>query len=166
MVSVCLLTVTLFRFGGASGTDSSKQYPLDLSGVGQHEHNLKMVSADEAPSVDIRVLEDSEMAGQYNIRIQTENFSFTPESVGSEHVLGEGYAKVFVDDVRISRAYGSWYHLPRLEPGEHIIKVTLNTNDHQEYATDENFLFDTETITVSDEADHADSEPHGSTTTH
>jgi hypothetical protein len=91
------------------------------------------------------------MAGHYNLHIQTENFKFAPDSVSSEHVLGEGHAHVFVDDVKISRAYGPWYHLPRLEPGKHIIKVTLNTNDHQEYATENEFILDTETVTVSED---------------
>ena len=39
-----------------------------------------------------------------------------------------------VDDVLLGRIYGSWHHLPRLKPGKHEILVTLNWNNHDEYA--------------------------------
>ena len=28
--------------------------------------------------------------------------------------------------------YGAWYHLKKLEAGEHHVRVTLNTNDHND----------------------------------
>jgi hypothetical protein len=60
--------------------------------------------------------------------------------------MGEGHAHVFVDDVKISRAFGPYYHLPRLEPGNHNITVTLNTNEHEEYAVDGRSVMDSEVV--------------------
>lgn len=139
----------------SAGTNSAVQtlerYPVDLSMVGQHRHDLKMVPEDQAPQLSLEVNRDSMMPGHFNLHIQTENFEFAPESISSEHVPGEGHAHVFVDDVKISRAYGPYYHLPRLDPGEHTITVTLNTNDHQEYATENNFIRATKMVTVSED---------------
>ena len=157
---VCLAFFTgavlaLLLFGNSrsnSAIQTLEKYPIDLSLVGQHRHDLKKVSAENAPAVDLEVKQGM-MGGHFNLKIDTENFTFTPENVGEEHVPNEGHAHVFVDDVKISRAYGSWYHLPRLKPGKHIIKVTLNTNDHQEYTTAEEFILDTETVTVPGERD-------------
>ncbi|MFT4892570.1 MAG: hypothetical protein ACI8Z7_000350 [Candidatus Nanohaloarchaea archaeon] len=125
------------------------EYPLDLSMTGMHTHDQRNVPADEAPSVSLEVEEDSMMKGHYNLRIQTENFEFAPENVSSDFVMGEGHAHVFVDDVKISRSYNEWYHLPRLKPGEHTIKVTLNTNNHQEYAVNGETVMARETVTFN-----------------
>lgn len=126
-------------------------YPLDLSMTGMHMHDKRIVPADEAPSVSLEVEEDPMMKGHYNLHIQTENFEFAPENVSSDFVMGEGHAHVFVDDVKISRSYNEWHHLPRLKPGEHTIKVTLNTNDHQEYAVDGESIMARETVTFDPE---------------
>ena len=141
-------------FVGATATmstDSAAQsiledYPVDLSQTGMHMHDQRNVPESEAPSVDLEVREDPMMKGNYILNIQTENFEFAPESVSTDHVMGEGHAHVFVNDVKISRAFGHYYHLPKLDPGEHTIMVTLNTNEHEEYAVNGTSVMDTETV--------------------
>jgi len=150
MLAVGLLGgLWLSNAGENSAAQTLERYPVDLSLVGQHRHDLKMVPEDKAPELELEIKRDTMMAGHFNLHIQTENFTFAPGKVSSDHVLGEGHAHVFVDDVKISRAYGPWYHLPRLDPGEHTITVTLNTNDHQEYATEESFIRVSKTVTVT-----------------
>lgn len=51
-----------------------------------------------------------------------------------EHYPGEGHAHLYVDGQKIARLYGKWYHIEELSPGQHEITVTLNANDHREYA--------------------------------
>lgn len=133
--------------------ETLETYPVDLSLVGQHRHDRRNVPADQAPSIDIEVLRDPMMPTHFNIKIETQNFTFTPENISSTHVPGEGHAHVFVDDVKISRSYNNWYHLPRLDPGNHTLTVTLNTNDHREYAIDGMTINDTETVHVSPDAE-------------
>jgi hypothetical protein len=43
---------------------------------------------------------------------------------------GEGHAHLYIDNVKRARLYGTWFHLEDLEPGKHIIRVTLNANNH------------------------------------
>ena len=116
----CLI---LGGFGGSQITeqlaDSSAEqtlstYPVDLSMAGLHRHDRRNVDEENAPDVNLTVERDPMMPGHFNLNIDTENFEFAPESVSSEFVMGEGHAHVFVDDVKISRAYGEDYHLPRL----------------------------------------------------
>jgi hypothetical protein len=121
-------------------------YPIDLSMAGMHTHDQRNVPADEAPSVSLEVEEDPMMKGHYNLQIQTENFTFAPESVSTEHQMGEGHAHIFVDDTKISRSYSNYYHLKRLKPGEHTIMVTLNTNEHEEYAVNGDTISDSVTV--------------------
>lgn len=43
---------------------------------------------------------------------------------------GEGHAHIYIDDVKIGRVYGEWYHLAtanlNLSPGSHVVRVDLN----------------------------------------
>ena len=148
--------------GGLQLTDYRKEssaeqtlsaYPEDFSMAGLYRHDRRNVDEETAPDVNLTVWEDPIMPGHFNLEIDTENFEFAPENASSEFEMGEGHAHVFVDDVKISRAYGEYYHLPRLDPGEHRIRVTLNTNNHQEYAVDGVSISDYETVTVSENAE-------------
>lgn len=137
----------------SSAEKTLKAYPIDLSMAGLHRHDRMNVPEDQAPDVNLTVWEDPMMPGHFNLKIDTENFEFAPESASSEFEMGEGHAHVFVDDVKISRAYGEYYHLPRLDPGKHRIRVTLNTNNHQEYALNGVSISDYETVNVSEDAE-------------
>lgn len=70
----------------------------------------------------------------WNLHITTTNFTFTPEQAGGANVPGTGHAHVYVDGVKVGRAYGAWYYLGALPEGKHVISVSLNTNDHMDYA--------------------------------
>jgi len=162
LVNMILIGLIGAVIGGAAGTQvgtltatSAQQtlqnYPLELSLSGQHRHDRLDVPADEAPDISMEVHRDQMMPTHFNLHITTTNFTFAPDSISTEHVMGEGHAHVFVDDTKISRAYGDWYHIPRLSPGEHRITVTLNTNDHREYAIDGTTINATTTVTVPQE---------------
>lgn len=135
-----------------SAQETLSAYPVDLSMAGLHRHDRRNVPAENAPNVELTAAEDPMMPGHFNLRIDTDNFQFAPENVSSKFVIGEGHAHIFVDDVKISRAYDSYYHLPRLDPGKHTIKVTLNTNNHQEYAVDGATISDSVQVRVADDA--------------
>lgn len=98
---------------------------------GAMEHGKIELLPENAPTVELEVLSDSKSG--WNINIKTSNFEFSPENVNSEHVLGEGHAHLYIDDIKITRVYSNWYHIPELSKGEHNIKVTLNSNDHRDY---------------------------------
>jgi len=149
---ICLITGLIA--GGATATGSSTadaildRYPIELSLAGQHRHDGKDVPAGKAPGIEIELIQDPMMSTNVNVFINTTDFTFAPDNVSADHVLGQGHAHVFIDDVKVSRSYGPWYHIPRLKPGNHTVKVTLNTNDHMEYSVNGTSIMDTETITI------------------
>lgn len=100
-----------------------------------HAHPLREVnSALPAPTLTHLVFPDA-MDG-YNIQILTEDFRFTPASINREVVDNEGHAHLYVNGEKIARVYSNWVHLPSglLEPGVNFVSVTLNANDHSEWA--------------------------------
>jgi len=91
------------------------------------------VKLGEAPKiVEIKVLKDA--SSGFNLLIRTENFTFAPELVNTAHSPGKGHAHIYVDGVKLGRLYGTAFHLEKLAPGKRQIEVTLNANDHREYA--------------------------------
>ena len=64
--------------------------------------------------------------------VHTLAYKTSSDLVGGQTIEGEGHAHLYLDGAKVARVYGEWYHLPKLE-GEHKLRVTLNTNDHQDY---------------------------------
>ena len=118
----------------------------EVASVGHSHEMLDPINTDEPITLSIEVTSDT--VSGFNVQLMTEGFTFAPENVGGEHVDGEGHAHIYVDGVKISRVYGEWYHLSGLSAGEHELRVTLNTNSHNDYAIDGEVLEDTTTIVV------------------
>jgi hypothetical protein len=100
-----------------------------------HQHPLRPVSPNlPVPTISHLVFPD--MMDGYNIQIMTENYEFTPAAINREAVANEGHAHIYVNGTKISRVYSNWFHLPSsyLQPGANLITVTLNANDHSEWA--------------------------------
>lgn len=115
-------------------------------------HNKMSLSETKtAPSVKVSVTKDNK-AG-YNVFIDTKNFTFTPENVGKGNIANQGHAHLYVNGKKIARVYGHWHYIPLLEPGRNDIRVTLNANNHDEYAISGQTIGDTVVMNVS-EAEH------------
>lgn len=100
-----------------------------------HKHALREVGpGDAVPTVTLSI--EPDFKSGWNIHIETTNFRFAPEHANGEHVPGEGHAHLYVDGRKVTRLYDDWYYLPSLPPGRHTVRVTLNTNDHYDYAVD------------------------------
>lgn len=101
----------------------------------EHDHSKQMdMSGDSPPIVDLSVIPLGD--GSYNVRVQTLNFVFAPQNVDQEPVSGEGHAHLYVDDVKIARLYGEWFHLESLPENAEMISVNLYANSHQALAVD------------------------------
>lgn len=94
-----------------------------------HGGILSLPEGPGAPRLHIEVTPDP--ASGWNLKIVTDGFRFAPERASTAHVPGEGHAHVYVDGEKIARQYGSWLHISGLAPGERVIAVTLNANDHR-----------------------------------
>ncbi|MCA9332414.1 hypothetical protein KDA00_00915 [Candidatus Saccharibacteria bacterium] len=99
-----------------------------------HAHEMFTVDKENAPTVSFTVEEDAKSG--WNIKVVTTNFTFTPENVNGDNIAGEGHAHLYVDNVKVARLYGPYYHYDGSFDGTKTFKVTLNANDHSEYAVD------------------------------
>lgn len=112
-------------------TSASGDKPSEMA----HSHPLREVAAERpVPSVTHLVFPDA-MDG-YNIQIMTENFTFTPAAINTAPLANEGHAHLYINGAKISRIYGKWVHVPAsaLTSGANAVSITLNANDHSEWA--------------------------------
>ncbi|MFK7843723.1 MAG: hypothetical protein AB8G77_00375, partial [Rhodothermales bacterium] len=110
-----------------------RQYTIAQADPAHQTHDtfIAPASMDISPSVALEIKED--LHGGWNLHLQTQNFEFTPEDCGGEHQDGHGHAHLYINDLKVARLYGEWYHIKALPPGKHEVTVTLTTNDHHEY---------------------------------
>lgn len=110
-------------------------HSTDTEGQMTQSHGtLFEVNASQAPTVSISVVEDA--VSGWNIKVETDNFRFTPDNVNQENIIGEGHAHLYVDGVKVARLYAGDYHYIENFDGTRTFRVTLNANDHSEYAVD------------------------------
>ena len=92
------------------------------------------VEAPEGMGVAISLAPDP--VGGANLMVMPQGFRLAPEKVNAPNVAGEGHPHLYVNGVRLGRIYSPYLHLGKLAPGINEVRVTLNTNTHQEYARD------------------------------
>jgi len=93
-----------------------------------HHPGHKIEANKPYPSVSLEILEDN-MDG-YNLYIKLVNFVLTPEDVGQKNQSNSGHMHLYVNDIKISRVYSNWFHIPSryFSLEENIIRITLNSN--------------------------------------
>ncbi|UCC92809.1 MAG: hypothetical protein JSW25_09130 [Thermoplasmata archaeon] len=103
-----------------------------------HGHMMmpKVEVPDGVPTPQVQVTVHEDPKAGWNVQIETENFRWAPENASTAPVMGEGHAHLYVDDHKVARLYGGWYYLGAMEDGEHQVRVTLNANNHSDYAKD------------------------------
>ena len=99
---------------------------------GGHEHGGMV----ETSGMSVAVTAEVDPIDGINVHIIPTGFVFAPERVNQADVDGEGHAHVYVDGEKVGRAYGEWFHLKGVAPGDREIRVTLQTNGHSEYVVD------------------------------
>lgn len=119
---------------------------VDHAGHMKHGEMLSVPAGPTAPTLKMMVMPDP--ASGWNLHIMTENFRFAPENASRDHVDGEGHAHVYVNGEKIARHYAAWMHISGLTPGENVIAVSLNANDHRDLGVDGVPLRVEQTITV------------------
>lgn len=110
-----------------------------------HMHG-EFVVEENPPTVELSIEPDAKSG--YNVHIITENFVWDPANANGEHVDNHGHAHLYIDGVKITRIYSEWWYLPELNPGEHTIEVSLNTNTHDNYVFNGEVISASQTITV------------------
>ncbi|MEM7668781.1 MAG: hypothetical protein AAF317_06460 [Pseudomonadota bacterium] len=106
--------------------------PEDHSTHRTHDHSQShgTIEVDPAnpPGLSIRVVKDA-LSG-WNVFLSVRKFRFTPEQVNQANVVNEGHAHLYLNGEKLTRLYGTSYHLSNLPPGRNVVSVSLNANDH------------------------------------
>ena len=104
----------------------------DMTGSGSDHHaSAPKTVASETP-ISVAITAEPDADGGVDVRIATEGFRFVPDLVDQPHTPGAGHAHIYVDGNKLGRVFESEYHIASLSPGQHEIRVSLNTNDHSE----------------------------------
>lgn len=123
---------------------------LSMNVASAHTEGTHMWDGKKKASVSLVVKKDA-MSG-FNVRIKTKNFTWAPQRASTAHRPGEGHAHIYVDGVKIGRVYSEWFHLAtanlNLTPGQHIVRVDLNGNDHLPYMVGDKLLEASVSITI------------------
>ena len=72
-------------------------------------------------------------ADGFEIALQTENFSFLKPDEGAPHVSGEGHGHVYLNGLKLGRAYADIFKVGALPSGKYTLTVGLYANSHQPY---------------------------------
>lgn len=144
---------------------------LDHGHSNEHDHGdstPETLVSDTPVGVSITAEVDAE--GGVDVAIEPDGLRFAPELVDQGHTPGKGHAHIYVDGEKLGRVFERTYRIDDLPPGQHEIRVSLNTNDHRELVYDGQIVEDSLTVTVpdvgqataSDDHDH----DHGSSDSH
>ena len=127
-----------------------------------HEHDhadaLAVDPNNPIPTVAIDVTETG-VTGTYQLAVALTDFTVTPDAVDTEPVANEGHMHLLVDGAKVDRFYDTTREF-ELEPGEHIVEVELNGNDHRAWTVDGARINATQLVVVpGDVADEPEPDP-------
>ena len=97
-------------------------------------HPGNKIDADKPyPSINLKVIKDK--IDGYNIFIDLKNFNLNPLEIGGENISNSGYLQLFINDIRITRIYSDWVHVPQrfFNLKENFIKITIHSYLHDQF---------------------------------
>jgi hypothetical protein len=113
----------------------------------EHEH-IETVEIDhDVPVVSIDVTESDE---GWSVQIAITSFSIVAEDAEIDNPKRQGHAHVYVDGVKLGRAYAAHYLIGHLSVGDHVVRVELSTHEHQVLTAGGEPIDVTTTIQVTD----------------
>lgn len=99
-----------------------------------------------APTLNIAPV-GTPLAEGFDVSLETENFTFLKPDDGAPHVSGEGHGHVYLNGLKLGRAYADVFKVGALPSGSYTLTIGLFANSHQPYfdgetPVSESFVFD------------------------
>ena len=103
---------------------------------GSHPAHEQIDVDPNLPIPALSVVATPDTVSGYNLYLDTENYTFDPASVNQAPMPNTGHAHLYVNGEKVARLYGPWFQLDghHMVPGENLVQVTLNANDHREWS--------------------------------
>ena len=129
-----LTFITLDEVSPSTLSNELLLHTYHSSEVAHVPHLMTEVQSEQIPQLSVKVVPD--MKSGYNLHLQTEHFTFVPDRANSEPIQNEGHAHLYINNEKVARLYGPWFHLDdhHLTEGVNVMRVTLNAHDHSEWA--------------------------------
>ena len=98
-----------------------------------HHPGNKIGTDKPYPSINLKVIKDK--IDGYNIFINLKNFNLNPSEIGGENISNSGYLQLFINDIKITRIYSDWVHVPQrvFNLKENFIKITIHSYLHDQF---------------------------------
>ena len=98
-----------------------------------HHPGNKIDAEKPYPLINLEIIKDK--VDGYNLYIDLENFTLNPSQLGIENQPNMGYLQLFVNDIKITRVYSNWVHVPQrfFNLKDNFIKITFNSNLYDEF---------------------------------
>jgi copper(I)-binding protein len=88
------------------------------------------------PAPRVSLSAEPRAGGGWTVRVAAEDFAFRRDLADGLHVPGTGHGHLYVGGAKLGRLYAPEAEIGPLPPGRHVVRVTLNTNDHRAYVVD------------------------------
>ncbi len=118
------------------------------SAVADTGHGMTPATHPAGSSMSVKIAVTKDPMSGFNLRVKTRGFRWAPNHASTMHRSGEGHAHLYIDGKKITRLYGAWHYLGTLTAGKHVVKVTLNGNDHGDYVRGGKPIAASATVTV------------------
>ncbi len=133
-----LIPLTL-RFEKAGEVSVKARYAVPAPGTAAAHaamgHGMTMEDVTDGPAPTLGLKIERGEAG-WVAHIAAQNFTFSQELQDGDHVPGTGHGHIYLGDMKLGRVFSDRYQIGVLPSGKHLVRVTLNTNDHRAYAVD------------------------------
>ena len=98
-----------------------------------HHPGNKIDAEKPYPLINLEIMKDK--VDGYNLYIDLKNFTLSPSQIGSENQSNTGYLQLFINDIKITRVYSNWVHVPQrfFNLKENFIKITFYSNLFDEF---------------------------------
>lgn len=117
-------------YGGEAMDHSQMDHSMHQMGTA-----IEMGSDQNPPSIEMTVAQNANKT--WSINLTTQNFEFfEPETEPLEHKEGQGHGHLYLNGLKLQRMYSNTATIGALPAGQHIISVTLNSNDHRAFSVE------------------------------
>ena len=111
-------------------------HPEPSGGMGAMNHGMAQ-GIEVSPSPAIALAQDVKASADgFALDISVQNFAFTRVEDSAPHIDGQGHAHVYLNGTKLGRLYEDRFEVGALLPGDYVLTIALNTNDHRPYLSE------------------------------
>ncbi len=121
-----------FLLADSNHENQHDSHSMPMNNNEDHNHHKTLKISANSPIPNIEIIAKKDPVKGWNLHIITTNFKFAPELLSQESSPNQGHAHLYVNGKKVTRIYSNWYYLSDLPKGNNEIKITLNSNQHED----------------------------------